>query len=281
MFKKNKRHLQPLLISEVSQLPEQQFLRLERSWAGVFYREVFSRLDESAFACLYSDLPSRPNIPVNVLVGLEYMKSGFGWSDEQLYDEFLYNVQIRYALGYHKLGEGEFDLRTLYYFRQRLSQYMQKEGVNLLEQAFEQITDQQLAKFQLKTGKQRMDSTQIASNIRQHGRLQLLVEVLQRVPRMLTETDQVRYAELLKPFLQGHPGWYVYKLQQSEFPEHIRRVGLVMHQLLAELKANYAQDKEYQVLERVFCENYRLEKSEVVPKAQKELGANSLQSPDV
>jgi hypothetical protein len=280
MFKKNKRHIQPPLISEVSQLPERQFSRLEQSWAGVFYREVFCRLDESAFSCLYSDLPSRPNIPVNVLVGLEFMKSGFGWSDEQLYDEFLYNVQVRYALGYHELGVGEFELRTLYNFRLRLSQYMQKEGVNLLEQAFEQVTDEQLAKFQLKTGKLRMDSTQIASNIRQHGRLQLLVEVLQRVPRMLSEADQARYADLLKPFMQGHPGWYVYKMKQSEFPEHIRRVGLVMHQLLTELKANYAQRKEFQVLERVFREHYRLEKSEVVPKAQKELSANSLQSPD-
>lgn len=280
MFKKNNHHIQPPLISAVSHLPERQFHRLEQSWAGVFYREVFSRLDESVFSCLYSDLPSRPNIPVNVLVGLEFMKSGFGWSDEQLYDEFLYNVQVRYALGYHELGVGEFDLRTLYNFRQRLSQYMQQEGINLLEQAFEHITDEQLAKFQLKTGKQRMDSTQIASNIRQHGRLQLLVEVLQRVPRMLTETDQVRYAELLKPFMQGHPGWYVYQMKLSEFPEHIRRVGLVMHQLLTELKPHYSQRKEFQVLERVFGEHYRLEKSTVVPKAQKELGANSLQSPD-
>src|SRR4030042_1742553 len=280
IIKKNKRHLQPPLISEVSQLPEGQVLRLERSWAGVFYREVFSRLDERAFSCLYSDMPSRPNIPVNVLVGLEFMKSWFGWSDEQLYDEFLYNVQVRYALGYHELGVGEFDLRTLYNFRQRLSQYMQKEGVNLLEQAFEQITDEQLAKFQLKTGKQRVDSTQIASNIRQHGRLQLRVEVLQRVPRMLNEADQARYAEVLKPFMQGHPGWYVYKMKQSEFPEHIRRVGLVMQQLLTELKPNYGECKEYQVLERVFGEHYRLEKSGVVPKAQKELGACSLQSPD-
>jgi hypothetical protein len=280
MFKKNKRHIQPPLISEVSQLPEKQFRHLEQSWAGVFYREVFSRLDESAFSGLYSDLPSRPNIPVNVLVGLEFMKSGFGWSDEQLYDEFLYNVQVRYALGYHQLGAGEFDLRTVYNFRLRLSQSMQKAGINLLERAFEQITDAQLAQFQLKTGKQRMDSTQIASNIRQHGRLQLLVEVLQRVPRMLNEADQARYAELLKPFSQGHPGWYVYRMKLSEFPEHIRRVGLVMHQLLMELKPNYAQRKEYQVLERVFGEHYRLEESEVVTKAQKELSACSLQSPD-
>jgi hypothetical protein len=120
---------------------------------------------------------------------------------------------------------------------------MQKEGINLLEQAFEHITDEQLAKFQLKTGKQRVDSTQIASNIRQHGRLQLLVEVLQRVPRMLNETDQLRYADLLKPFMQGHPGWYVYQMKQTEVPKHIRRVGLVMYQLLTELKPTYAQCK--------------------------------------
>jgi hypothetical protein len=53
-----------------------------------------------------------------------------------------------------------------------------------------------------------------------------------------------------------------------------------MHQLLMELKPNYAQRKEYQVLERVFGEHYRLEESEVVTKAQKELSACSLQSPD-
>jgi hypothetical protein len=97
---------------------------------------------------------------------------------------------------------------------------------------------------------------------------------------MLNEADQAHYAELLKPFMQGHPGWYVYKMKPSEFLEHIRRVGLVMYQLLTELKPNYSQCKEFQVLERVFGEHYRLDKSEVIPKAQKELAANSLQSPD-
>ena len=128
MFRKNKKHLQPALLSQINQLPEQQRQRLEQSWAGVFYREVFSRLDETPFGVLYADIPSRPNIPVNVLVGLEYMKAGFGWSDEELYDAFLYNVQVRYALGYDVLGEGEFELRTLYYFRQRLQRYMQERG---------------------------------------------------------------------------------------------------------------------------------------------------------
>jgi len=92
---------------------------------------------------MYADLPSRPNISVNVLVGLEYIKAGFGWSDEELYDAFIYNMQVRYALDYQQLGEGDFELRTLYNFRQWLSQHMQLHEVNLLDQAFEQVSDEQ------------------------------------------------------------------------------------------------------------------------------------------
>jgi|GEM_PF-1410086 len=166
MFRKNVRHLQIPLTSHVDELPRSLRERLQNSWAETFYREFFCRLDEQAFAVLYADQPSRPNVPVNVLVGLEFLKAANGWSDEEMYNEFCYNVQVRYALGYRHLGEGYFDLRTLYYFRERLARHMQETGENLLEQAFEQVTDEQLRAFSLKTGQQRMDSTLLRVN---HG----------------------------------------------------------------------------------------------------------------
>ena len=131
---------------------------------------------------LYADCPSRPNVPVNMLVGLETLKSGFGWSDEQMHDEFLFNVQVRYALGIHQLGDGDFDVRSIYNFRGRVTQHMQETGENLIEKPFEQVTDEQIQAYKLKTGKLRMDSTQIASNIRDMTRLQLLVEVFAACP---------------------------------------------------------------------------------------------------
>lgn len=82
-------------------------------------------------------------------------------------------MQVRHALGYRDIREGEFDLRTIYNFRQRLSEYMQETGINLIEKAFEQVTDEQIEAFQLKTGKLRVDSTQIASpgqDLRQYPR---------------------------------------------------------------------------------------------------------------
>ena len=280
MFRKNNRHLQPVLISNVNDLPEKHRKRLESSWAGVFYRETFCRLDERPFGVLYADFPSRPNIPVNVLVGLESLKADFGWSDEELYDAFTYDMQVRYALGYHQLGEGDFDLRSLYYFRERVSRYMQEKGINLIEKAFEQVTDQQIKAYQVKTGKQRMDSTQIASNIREMSRLQLLVEVLQRVHRMLKEEDQKRYAEVFAPYLEGHAGQYVYHLKGQDTGEHLQNIGELMQRLLVELQPIYAQEPVYQMLERVFGEHFRVEEKVVKTKVAKELSASSLQSPD-
>lgn len=280
MFRKNKAHLQPSLISNVNQLPEGQRHRLEQSWAGVFYREVFCRLDETPFGVMYADVPSRPNVAVNVLVGLEFLKSGMGWSDEELYDAFLYNVQVRYALGYSELGEGEFDLRTLYYFRERLNRYMQKKGVNLLAKAFEQVTDEQVAAFKLKTGIQRMDTTQVSSNIHEWGRLQLLVVVLQRVYRMLSEPDQAGYAERFQPYVKESARHYTYRLKKGDFFPHLQKMGDFMHQLLSELKGSYHEQPVYQMLERVFHEHYQVEEQVVKGLLDNQLSAHRLLSPD-
>ena len=121
MFKTNKKYQQPALISNVNDMQEKHQKRLEESWAGVFFNETFCRIDERPFEVLYADFPSRPNCPVNVFPGLETLKVAFGLSDEEIYDQFTYNTQFRYALGYQQLGEGDFDLRSLYYFRARLS----------------------------------------------------------------------------------------------------------------------------------------------------------------
>jgi hypothetical protein len=281
MYKANKRHLQPMLISNINDLPEKKRKRLANSWADDFFHYFYSRINEEAFAVLYVDYPSRPNVPINWLVSLETLKAGFGWSDEELYDHFCFDLQVRYALGIHDLNESDFDLRTLYYFRERLSRYNLEHSTNLLTQAFEAITDQQLTTLQVKTGKQRMDSTQIASNILEMSRLQLLVEAVQRMHRSLSETDQQRYAESFAPYLQGHSGQYVYRIKGKEAKQaHLQQIGEMIYHLLQALRQGYAQDLAYQVLERFFTEHFCLDERRVHPKSNQELHADSLQSVD-
>ena len=62
------------------------------------------------------------------------LKSGFGWSDEQLEEQLAYNVQVRYAPGYHDLSQRVLELRTVYNFRRRVAEFMQETGINLIEQ---------------------------------------------------------------------------------------------------------------------------------------------------
>jgi len=281
MFRKNIKHQQPALISAASELPEKQRKRLENSWASTFYKEFFSRIDEEAFAGLYSEKASRPNVPVNVLVGLEALKSGFGWSDEELYENYCYNLQVRYALGYDRLGDGDFEIRTLYYFRERLSRYNAEKSINLLEQAFEQITDAQITSLKVRTGMQRMDSTQIASNIVSASRLQLLVEGLQRVERILSESDKARLAEGFAPYTRDSAGHYTYRVKGKEaIQEHLRRIGESIYTLLQELRPNYADKTAFQVLERLFAENFNLVESQPRPKANEAISSGCLQPVD-
>lgn len=281
MFRKNDQHLQKPLFSGLNELPDQLREQLEASWAGTFYNEIFVRIDETIYEVLYADDPSRPNTPVNVLVGLEMMKDGNGWSDEEMYENFCFNIQVRYALGYRTLGEGHFDLRTMYNFRQRLSHHRQETGENLFEQTFEQVTDEQITAFALKTNQQRMDSTQIASNIREMSRLQLLVEVLHRVHREMTPADQAAWAEAFAPYLKGSSGQYVYRVKgRGSHQPHLAAIGELMHRLVKELADAYAQTAVYQMLGRVFGEHFRLAEQKVQPKAGQELSAGSLQSPD-
>lgn len=288
MFRKNDQHLQWPLISDLDALPPKLKDRLESSWAGAFYREIFVRLDEEPFAVLYSTEASRPNIPINVLVGLETLKAGFGWSDEEMYENFCFNLQVRYALGCRKLAEGHFELRTVYNFRRRLSEHMQQTGQELLAEAFEQVTDEQVAAFSLQTDKLRMDSTQVASNIRQFSRLQLLVEVLQRVHRALSEADQHQYGREFVPYLKGSAGQYVYHIKPGTYARHLEQIGLVMSQLMTELAPAYSGQPSYQMLVRVFNEHFLIAADDdddnnddrLRPRQGDELSADSLQSPD-
>ena len=110
MFCKNEKHKQGRMFTAIDQLGITGKSRLKASWAHYFYHNFFCLIDENLFSLLYSEKKSRPNTPVNILVGFEAIKSGFGWSDEELYDHFLFDLQVRYALGLHDFDEGNFEV---------------------------------------------------------------------------------------------------------------------------------------------------------------------------
>lgn len=79
---------------------------LEKSWAKTFAEKVFPAIDENISSVLYSDKASRPNTPVNVIVGALILKEALGDTDDEL-------VEALY--GYHewKLCPNTFSLQIM------------------------------------------------------------------------------------------------------------------------------------------------------------------------
>ena len=73
MFRKNTSQ-QLNLDDPTINLPKYLRNNLEKSWATPFNKYIFSNINEERFKVLYSNEVSRPNAPINVLVGLFILK---------------------------------------------------------------------------------------------------------------------------------------------------------------------------------------------------------------
>ena len=80
-------------------LTEREQKALDRSWAKIFAEDVFPYIDEERFSVLYSEKASRPNTPVNVIVGALIIKELFGISDDEIVDNLM--LDPRYQLALH------------------------------------------------------------------------------------------------------------------------------------------------------------------------------------
>ena len=90
---------------------------LEKSWAKVFADEIFPAIDEKRFSVLYSDKASRPNTPVNVIVGALIIKELFDYSDDEMVENLMLDFRIQYALHTTSFEEQPLSDKTLSRFR--------------------------------------------------------------------------------------------------------------------------------------------------------------------
>jgi hypothetical protein len=119
-FRKNTSHLQQSLFGITEQLPQAKLKKLQGSKEYAFYREVFCRIKEEDFACLYSDISSRPNAPVNCLVASILLMYGHNWTTEDLFNRIDFDLLTRTALGLETLDETPFCPATFFNFQNRL-----------------------------------------------------------------------------------------------------------------------------------------------------------------
>jgi len=280
MFKKNTKHLQTDMFSMQSTMPESLKKHAVKSEEHHFYNLIFCSIDEGIFSSLYSDKKSRPNAPINSMVAALFLQNRRTWTYDELFQNLRFNLLVRMALGLDDLTSMPFCQATLFNFQNRLNDHFIKTGENLLEQVFDRLTDKQLKTLKLKTNIQRTDSTFAASNIRNYSRLQLLVEMIIRIFRVLSESDKKRFKGRFGSYVNKTSGQYIYKLKASDIPHEIEKIAQLYFWINRNIRPAYMDLPIFKTFERVYAEHFTEVEKSVEVKSPKELHSGCVQSPD-
>jgi len=284
MFVSNKVSEEELLNNWEQLLGAKKMEELKKGKGFSFFQLIFSKIKEANFQGLYSThILSSPNSPVNRLLSALIIQHQRNWSFSELESQLNFNIEIRVALGLKDFMTSPFSMRTLFNFKNRLHDYQQSTGIDLIENLFDDLTKEQLKELKIKTGIQRADTVMLNSNITSYSRLSLLVEVLNRLYRILSASDQERYQVWFSPYLQGGEK-YAYEVKSKENQTHLEQLATTYYGLCASLKEQYGDHATFQFFERAYEDHFKLVETDQVQSIQvrpsEELNCHTLQSPD-
>lgn len=235
-------------------LTERERKFLEKSWAKAFAEKIFPAIDEDIFSVLYSNKASRPNTPVNVIVGALILKEALGDTDDEMVQALMFDIRYQYALHTTSFKEQPLSDRTLSRFRARCLAYETETGIDLIHACMTGLAKEISEFMDITPSMQRMDSLMVAANIRNLSLLELFYTCVANLAKVMVQ----RHVEL--PDIQEH---YVQKDDYNRFIYHNRakdateRTVLVMQdaeKLLELCEGAFDDTSEYQLLIRLLKE---------------------------
>ena len=250
------------------------------AWHNRFYANVTSQIDETIFAPLFKQgNMGAPNASIRVIIGMSIIKEGFGCSDEDLFDKCQFDLLVRKALSLVSLSDVSPSIDTYYLLRRRICEYENQYGVNLMEKSFEQLTGDQLSTFKISGKSVRMDSKLIGSNIAWYSRFEIIHNTFRGFIKglgdrgMLLLNPRLRKQVLL--FLEEDARKMVYRLNSETLGEKISSLGELIYQVLKRLAETTTG---YDLLHRVFHEQYEVVKGQAILRPKEDITARSVQN---
>ena len=255
---------------------------LENSWAKVFAEEVFPKIDEKPFAVLYSNKASRPNTPVNVIIGACIIKELFDYSDDEMVEGLMLDLRLQYALHTTSFEEQPLSDKTLSRFRRRCYDYEQTHGVDLYKSAIKSY-NKEIAKMMNLDGRiRRMDSMMINSNMRMLARSELIYTSIARLVQYLAANCPEIIPESLKHYAQSNDFNKVfYHERTSTLTERMDQFLTDAETLYDITQSGFEEVPEYELFIRCFAEQSIVEegKRRWVGKADQLGNSTLLQNP--
>jgi hypothetical protein len=255
---------------------------LLNSWAKEFGDIVFPAIYEERFSVLYSDNnASRPNNPVNAVVGSLILKEMFGLTDNELLENIIFDVRYQYALHTTSFDEQPFSDRTFSRFREKLYFYQMETGIDLIKEEMESMAEIFREFLNINTSLKRMDSLMIASSCKKMSRIEVLFTCLTNMIRVVHRTGEDQLLSSLEYYLKEESkNEMIYHRKQEDISSRLQQVINDAYQLMSRLDEAYFEFPEYQLLERVLSEQTEeISDGEFIPKSNKAITPTSLQNP--
>ena len=175
------------LLDSTFNLTEREKRMLEKSWTKTFADKVFPAIDENIFSVLYSKKASRPNTPVNVIVGALILKEALNVTDDEIVEAMAFDIRYQYALHTTSFEEQPISDRTLSRFRARVLSYETEHDVDLIHECVVKMAKEISDFMNITPDKQRMDSLMVAANIRNLSLLELFYTCVSNLCKIMNE----------------------------------------------------------------------------------------------
>ena len=283
MFCKNNVH-QISLFDPINQMPKYLQDILKKSWAQTFRDYIFSSINEERFSPIYSSNASRPNSPINVIIGLLIIKEIFQQTDEELIGSLHFDVRYQYALHTTTYEKQPVSINTLTNFRNRVIEYTETTGIDLIQIEVEALA-QVIAKHLLIDNKKvRVDSLMVSSSCKKLSRIELVYSVNHRFIKELAEFNKNLIPKECEAYLEeGNKNETIYRTRSANTDSKLD--ALLKHSKslfnVGDNSSEYIKTCEsFQLLVRMLQDQTNMDENKnLSAKAGAEISSTSLQNP--
>ena len=288
MFRKNA-YQQMNFDDSVLVMPKYLKKILKNCWAHPFQEYIFPAIDETRFEVLYSDQPSRPNSPVNVIIGALILKEIFGHSDEELLGSIYFDDRYQYALHLTSEERPPISINTFSNFRKRAYAYEKETGRDLIKEEVEAISEVIADTLNIDNEKVRVDSFMVASSCKNLSRIELVYTVNANFIKKLNVLDKALIPESCISYLdKGHKNKTVYRTRDKENESKLNfllKQSQTLYRAALISNTEIRETKEFKLLKRMLNEQTphddfdALDPDNIKVKEGKELNSTILQNP--
>jgi len=284
MFCKNNAQ-QTTFLDPVAQMPKYLQDILKKSWAQAFRDYVFPQINEERFSVIYSsDHASRPNTPINIIIALLMIKEIFQQIDEELIGSLHFDIRYQYALHTTNYEKQPVSINTLTNFRNRVIEYEQSSGIDLIKIEVEALADITAKFLRIDNKKVRVDSLMVSSSCKKLSRLELVYSVNYRLIKDLNEYNKYLIPQECLAYLEkGNKNETIYRTQDLEATSKLLTLlnhSKMLYQACFGADTIITSSENYKLLVRLIQDQTIVDENDKLsPKAGKEISSTSLQNP--